>query len=81
MKYRVKKQYQEQDEMITTINGKTVALVKAFEHRTPATEGGPAKTRTIRLATHDEMAAMYKAGNPVIEEYHETEKAVSEEKK
>lgn len=69
MKYRVKKQFAAQEEMVTTVNNKTVALIKDLHIKIPDSQSGPGKTKVIKLATQEEMAIMFKDGNPVIEQY------------
>lgn len=73
MKYRVKKVFLESEEMVTTVKGgKVVALVKAQQRTTPASENGPSKTVSIPMATQEEMGQMFKDGNPVIEQYEDS---------
>lgn len=71
MKYRVKNQFADQEEMVTTFNGKAVALLKDIQVLTPASQSGPAKSRTIKMATQEEMKTMFKEGHPLIEEYED----------
>jgi len=72
MKYRVKKQFAGNDEMVTTVGGKVVSLIKPHQRVTPASDNGPAKTISIPLATQQELAQLFKDGNPVIETYEES---------
>lgn len=68
MKYRVKKQYAEAaPEMVTTINGKPVSLIKEQAKIIPATASGPEQRIKIPLATQAELKLMFDQGNPVIE--------------
>jgi len=71
MKYRVKKQFSWNEELVTTVNGKAVALVKDLQIKVPDSQSGPGKTRVIKLATQAEMEQMFKDGNPVIEQYED----------
>lgn len=79
-KYRVTDAALDQfPQLFTQLNGKRLTLHGKSELvEIDATARSPKKTITVPMATEAELAALYKEGNPFIEEYEVAEEKVAD---
>lgn len=73
MAYRVKAAFQKFPYLTTTVNGKRVALVAAYEHTTTGTVTKPPEKVSVPIATQADLKQIFERGDPCIEKFEESE--------
>ena len=69
--YRLKRVFQNFEELTTLVDGVRVALNNAYVHTTTGTAQHPPKIISVPLATQAQMKVLFEAGDPCIEQYED----------